>query len=142
MSLTNVRPYFRDRFDALGYAEWKDGFAVDNIPEQILDGSYHIAANSIVSREITQNSIQLESQVTTVLMFLGYRYPSEALDKAYEKLDAIYLEVMAPTNRLTTANGLRNVLLIDTNLEPLNLDNDNGILVTIRWKCHVEVCLV
>lgn len=142
MSLTNVRPYFRDRFNALGYLEWQDGFAIDNVPEQILDGSYHISANSITSREITQNSIQLESQVTTTLMLLGYRYVSEALDKAYEKLDAIYEEVLAPETRLNTANGLRNVLLIDTNLEPLNLENDNGILVTIRWKCHVEVCLV
>lgn len=141
MSLTTIRPYLRDRFNALAYSEWQDAFAFDNIPESIIDSSYHIGPNVISNNEVTNNTIQLDVDVTTVLMFLGYRYPAEALDKANERLDAIYKEVMGPVNRLGTDNGLRNILLIDTKQDPLNFENDNGVLVTIRWRCHVEICL-
>lgn len=140
MSLTEIRPYFRTRFNALGYSEWQDAFNIENVPESIIDGSYHIEAFEIPAKSLNQTDLQLEPIVITKLVFLGFRYPSEALDKAMEALDDIYVEVLLPANRLEGTGGLRNVLLIDTNIEPLNFDNDNGILITIRWRCQVNLC--
>lgn len=141
MSLTAVRPYFRARLNSLNYKEWDDGFNFDNIPENIIDKAYHIDDFEIVSNSLNQTDLDLECTVTTRIFLKGYRTPKEALDNANEKLEAIFREVLKPTNRLTGTQGLRNVLLTSVSKEPMALSNDNTILVTIVWSVQVNLCV-
>lgn len=142
MSLSEVRPYFRARMNYLGYTEWADAFNFENIPESILDKSYHIDANQIRVISFNQADLSIDHSVTLRLFLKGFRTPKDALDSAMIRLDAIYQEVLKPGNRLTGTGGLRNVLLDSTDLQPLSRSNDNAVMVEMNFiaKVHISVC--
>jgi hypothetical protein len=141
MSLADVRTYFRTRFDGLGYREWEDAFAFDNIPESILHESYHIDNYEI--SEISQNHKQIDILQRVVIRFFlkGYRNPAVAVDDSFVRLDAIFLDVLNPSNRLDIGDSLRNLTLSDTLIQPLNFDNDNGVMVSVGFNAQLFVCI-
>lgn len=142
MSLTAVRPYFRSRLDALGLFEWDDAFNFENIPEALLDGAYHIDANDIGNVSLNQNDLHLDHTVIIRTFIKGFRTPKEALDTAMQRLEDIYKEVLKPSNRVTQASGLRNVLLNSTIIEPISESNDNAVMCEISFsvRVHIDVC--
>lgn len=140
MGLVDVRPYFRARLNSLGYKEWSDGFNFDNIPENIIDKAYHIDDFEVTFESLNQTDLELDVSVTTRLFFKGFRNVKEALDICNERLDAILVEVLKPTNRLTGTLGLRNVLLSSIKKEPVDVSNDNTIRVAIVWSVQVNLC--
>lgn len=139
--LVAVRPYFRARFNTLGYTEWSDGFNYENIPENLIDKAYHIDDFEVSAESFNQTDLDLDCVVTTRVFLKGYRTPREALDIANERLDAIFREVLKPSNRLTGTLGLRNVLLTSVAKEPVALSNDNTILLSIVWSVQVNLCI-
>lgn len=142
MSLSEVRPYFRARMNSLGYKEWEDAFNYQNIPDTIVDGSYHIEANNISATSFNQTGLDLNHTVTVRLFIKGFRTPKDAIDSAMIKLDAIYRDILKPANRLGTGGELRNVLLQDTSLDQINSTNDNAVLVTMTFlaKVYLGIC--
>lgn len=141
MSLNLVRPYFRARLNALGYKEWSDGFNFDNIPENIIDKSYHLDANQITNTQLNHNDLEVSHTVVTRVWFKGFKTVKEALDRTMERIDDIMVEVLKPTNRVTGTGGLRNVTLDNVVIEPLADSNDNTIRVSLTWDVRVYVCL-
>lgn len=141
MSLTLARSYFRTRMNSLNFEEWQDAFNLDNIPETIKDKAYHIAANEIVINQTNNHEIDLDHNVTLTFWRKGFRYPSEAIDNALIDMDAIILDVLDPSNRLTGTGGLRNILLTNSVLEEWSPSNDNGVKVTMNFRCRVYVCM-
>lgn len=140
MSLVAVRTYFRTRLNFLGYREWDDGFYAENIPENIIDKAYHIDNFEGQKVSMNQTDLQLSVEVVTRVFYKGFRTVKESLDKADEKLQAIFVEVLKPTNRLTGTEGLRDVQLVEWAKEPIAISNDNTILVSIRWRVQVNIC--
>ncbi len=141
MSLNAVRPYFRARLNALGYREWSDGFNFENVPENIIDKSYHLDANEITNVALHQVDLEVEHQVITRVWFKGFKTPKEALDRTMERVEDIIVEVLNPTNRLTGATGLRNVEFVNVSISPLADSNDNTIQAALTWNTKVFICL-
>ncbi len=134
MSLENVRTYFRERLDGLGYTEWKDGFAVDNIPETILDRAYHVFIESISGGPINHTHQDTESEVVVRLFYRGYRMASEAIDESIDGVESIIADVCKVANRTAT---LLNVVFNNADFSPLNAENDNSVLVEMRFSARV-----
>lgn len=141
MSLSAVRPYFRARFVALGYREWSDGFNFENIPESIIDKSFHLDANTLSNVAMGQTDLEIEHRVVTRCWFKGFRTPKEALDRTMERVEDIIVEVLNPANRLTGSTGLRNVELSEVTVSPIAESNDNTIQVSLAWDTRVYICL-
>lgn len=141
MSLNAVRPYFRARLNALSYKEWSDGFNFQNIPENIVDKSFHLDANTINNVALGQTDLEVEHQVITRVWYKGFKTPKEALDRAMERIEDIIVEVLNPSNRLTGATGLRNVEFVSVALSPIAESNDNTIEAALTWNTKVFICL-
>ena len=141
MSLAEVRTYFRSRMDFLNYREWEDAFNFENIPERILDKSYHIDNYQLSNIKTNPNHIDISQRVTIRFFLLGRRNPAGAVDDAMVALDEIYADILRPENRLNAGSCLRNITLADTLIQPLNLDNDNGVMVSVGFNTQLFVCI-
>lgn len=135
MSLTAVRSYFRTRMDSLGHEEWTDGFNFDNIPETILDRSYHIESGPIAGNSQNQTTLDANSPVTLRLFLKGYRTPAEAIDSGISYGEAAICDIIKPSN----ANGvtIKDVNFTSMQILPLNSSNDNSVVVEMSFTVRI-----
>jgi len=140
MSLSVIRPYFRVRMNSLGYREWKEPFTDgDNLPENILDGSYVVSPISVSGEQLDQKLQNLEAEITVTLFLKGFRDPSAAVDSGTAKGEGIIQEVMDPANRLGA--DLKNVIFSSMEVLPMADSNDNSIRVVLIFNNITQVCL-
>jgi hypothetical protein len=118
----------------LGYTEHDDGFAVDNIPETILDKSFHVFIETIDGGPINHTHQDTESTVVLRVFFKGYRLVSEAIDNSILSVEEIIFDVCKVANRTAT---LLNVVFNSADFNPLNAENDNGVFVEMRFGARV-----
>jgi hypothetical protein len=134
MSLSNVRAYFKDRLTGLGYTEWEDGFNFENIPETILDRSFHVFLGSINGGPINHTHQDTESEVILRVFFRGYRSEVLAIDESIEGVEEIIRDVCKVANRTAT---LLNVVFNSVEFNPLNAENDNSVFVEMSFAARV-----
>lgn len=139
MSLANVRSYLKTRMDSLGYSEWRDGFKSDNIPETIMDMSYHILVESIDGGSINHTHQDTFSNVSLKVFYRGYLDVTEAIDTAILGVETIVKDICKVSNRTSTT---LNVVFNGAEFSPVNDLNDNSVLVdmdiTVRVVLGVE----
>lgn len=139
MSLSNVRSYLKTRMDLLGYSEWRDGFKTDNIPESIMDMSYHILVESIDGGSINHTHQDTFSNVSMKVFYRGYLDVTEAIDTAILGVETIVKDICKVSNRTSTT---LNVVFNGAEFSPINDLNDNSVLVdmdiTVRVVLGVE----
>ena len=139
MSLADIRPYFRTHMDALSFKEHKDAFNYANIPNTILNRSYHIETPTGGRRGgYTNQSQPIEHDCVIRVFFKGYRYPAAAIDEAMAAYSDILDEVLETNNRLNA--GIKNIYLNDVNIQPYDASNDNLVLLEITFTCLMEIC--
>ena len=138
MALTDVRPYFRARMDALGHKEWTDGFNTENIPSNILDRSYHLSNGSIASEASSHIGHEFLYPVTIKLFLKGYRDPKQGIDDAVGYGENILNEVLKSSNRLGTT--IKDVIPQGMEILPLNESNDNAIILQVDFIARVILC--
>jgi hypothetical protein len=134
MSLANVRAYFKDRMNGLGYTEWRDGFAFNNIPETILDKSYHVFLESIDGGPINHTHQNMDCEVILRVFFRGYRVVEDAIDESILSVENIVKDICKVANRTAT---LLNVIFTAADFNPLNEENDNSVFVEMRFQARV-----
>jgi hypothetical protein len=132
MSFDSVRLYFKARCEAVGLVEHDDAFNADNIPDTVIDGSYHVSFNSFNGIKSNQNDQELSVPVTVEFYVKGFRYPNEGVDSALILAEALIKEVQKPVNRL--GQVLKNISTSDGVIEPITLANDNIIRVRIIFN--------
>jgi hypothetical protein len=120
--------------DGLGYTEWKDGFAFNNIPETIIDRSYHVLVESVTGGPINHTHQDTSSTVVLRVFFRGYSLATEAIDASIISLEEIINDICKVANRTDT---LLNVIFDDAEISPLNEDNDNSAFIEMRFTARV-----
>ena len=137
MSLSLVRPYFRTRLDGLGYEEWDDGFDFQNIPESIIDGSYHLTTGEITRINTDHQVTYLSYPVFVRLYFDGFRNPKEAIDEAVEQGETIISDIISIAN--SNAQGIKDVQFDSMEPAPKGITNDNIILLDMAFSARVVI---
>lgn len=132
MSFEVVRPYFKARCEAVNLVEHDDAFNVDNIPDTIIDDSFHVSFDTFNGIKSNQNDQEIAVPVSVVFFKKGFRYPSEGIDNALIKAEALIKEVQLPANRLGTV--IKNISTLDGQIEPITLANDNIIRARISFN--------
>lgn len=139
MSLELVRPYFRTRVSALGYTEWTDGFGIDNIPETVLDKSFHITHGAVSPRSRSGQDIVYTVPITVNVFFKGYREVTLAIDEGMGGAEAIVNACIKQANYVAP---IKLVELDTFTVEPYDeVDNDNIVKAEINFNVVVPVCL-
>lgn len=135
MSLTEVRPYFRTRLDALGYEEWTDGFDFEQVPETILDRSYHLTVGSMSLINSDHTVINMSYPILVRIYLKGFRDPAEAIDDAIEAGEAIICDITSVTNGMQ--QGIKDVTFNSFDILPKNANNDNIALLDFSFTARV-----
>lgn len=139
MSQASVIPYFREVMTSLNHKEWKDAFSDDNIPSTIVDRSYHLLLGSGSAIKQNQEVIEINQPVSLKLYVKGYRDTADGRDRAITFMESIIKKALETDRRAagTYASGIKNVLLLSSDLDELDVSNDNIIRVTLNFNCIV-----
>ena len=132
MSFAVVRPFFRTHLDALGFSEWKDGFNFENIPDQILNNSYHIEVGTVTGSSANQLTHQFSYPVLIRIFLKGYLDPASAIDASMEVVDNVYHEILDPAVRLGT--DIKDVIPDSVSVRPQDVSNDNNIVLEMGFS--------
>lgn len=135
MSLTAIKPWFRERLETLDFEEHVDGFNTDNLGEIDLDRAFHIRPITVTGGAINHTDQRTETDVEVKVFFKGGVNADEAIDEAIIGVEQIVKECCNIKNR--TSDGLLNVIFQRAEIEPRSLDNDNSVLVTFDFTVQV-----
>lgn len=134
MSITACKSYFRSRCTDLSLKEWKDGFARDNIPANIIDRSYHLEVGPAVGVSLNQNDQLINMQMTVHIFVKGFRDVASGIDTALLLTENLITESLDPATRLTQTTGIKQVTFENASFEPPIGDNDNLIIASVQFR--------
>ena len=133
MALSDVRPYFRTRLEALNYREHDDGFNLENVPASSIHEKYHIGIGEISGVQNNQDIQTLSTSVVVSVFLRATRDVNAGIDDAMSRLDALFDEILVVDKRLKEAEGIHNVTLTSADISELALSNDNALLLTLNF---------
>jgi hypothetical protein len=134
MSITGARSYLRARAKAVGLKEWPDGFNFQNIPSTIVNGSFHVLSEAGTGTKLNQNDQEIAFVHILRVLFKGYRDPGAAIDSAIKITEDLIKETVAPKNRLTQSDGIKNIALEGFRFDELEQSNDNIVVASITFR--------
>lgn len=137
MSFANVLPYFRGRMSTLDYQEWNDAFAFNNIPDTIIDMSYHLRVGTTASGPANLTVHNFLVPVEVRVFFKGFQDPSRAMDNVMSNIDLILNEVLKIENRVGRTDGIKDVRPINIAIDPVDGSNDNDIVVNLTFDVQL-----
>lgn len=137
MSMTEVRTYFRARLNALNYREHPDGFNFENIPQTILDRSYHLEIGLITGSTANQETHNFSYPLTIRIFLKGFRDPAAKIDDAIGQAEVILADVLKPSNRLGVT--IKDVVPDTVQVIPLDGTNDNDMILQMDFTTNL-VC--
>ena len=142
MSLSDIRPYYRNIINALNldFQEHEDGFAFDNIPASLLDRSYHIQLGTGLGDPLNQTDQRIEMDVTLRLFFKGFRNVSDALDSTIGVAETVIANCLKLDNRGDRTKGVVNVQLGTLSVLPYADTNDNNIIYEVVFSTVTIFC--
>lgn len=132
MSITSVRPFYKNRLEILGFSQWDDGFNFQNIPSTILDKAFHIEVNPAVGGVINPHVQNLQMPVTIRVFRKGFRDINAGIDSALEDVENIICDILLPSVRLSSA--IKNVVFDGFSVNPLDGSNDNAIMIEMNFS--------
>lgn len=134
MSLKAARGYMRERGEALGLREWKDGFNFDNIPANLVDRSFHIETGSAVGIKLNQADQELNFSQTVRIFVKGFRNPASGIDSAIALAEDFIKECVTARTRLTQTSGIKNVVFENASFDADSASNDNLIVASLTFR--------
>lgn len=139
MSFTAIRTYIRTVMATVDsdHREWTDGFNIDNIPETIINKSWHLRHNPVSPQTINQNCFKLDYPVTLNVFLLAGLDVSAGIDSANSLGQSIYQECLDHSNRLgitgSSTAKIVNIIPGSMSINEYSSDNDNTIRLQIDF---------
>ena len=134
MSLLSARRYFRARLAGVGLKEWADSFNTSNIPANIIDKSFHISQGQVDGVKLNQHVQEMTSSIEIKVYLKGFKDTSSGLENSIKMSEDLIKESVAPRNRLTQSDGLKNVTFESVTFNALEDSNDNIIVTNLKFK--------
>jgi len=147
-SLLQIRDYINTRMSVIDsdMIEWKDSLEdIGNIPQTILDRSYHISIGSITSS--TNNDIFIEDStpITVTIFKRAFNEQVESRDIVLEKANCIRLDMINPVNvesyKAANDGNIEDIQSVSITPIELNVTNDNIIKVEIELNLRLFFCI-
>lgn len=123
------------------FKEWSDGFNDENIPDTIINKSWHLDFQPTQPISLNQNCFKVDYPIKLKFFLLAGRDVPSGIDSANSLGESIYKECLKHSNRLgiTGANDARiiNINPGSMTIQAVNNDNDNTIRVEIDFICQI-----
>lgn len=143
MSFSSIRPYFRTVLASVdsNLKEWTDGFNFENIPENIIDKSWHLTFNPTSPISTNQNCFKIDYPVSLNVFLSPGREVADGIDSANSLGQSIYTECLKHSNRLgitaTSSAKVVNIVPGVMSINPYSADNDNTIRIQIDFLFEI-----
>ena len=138
MSLSQVRPFFRDRLEALGFSEHNQPFEPNEIGANIVDESFHIEIGTIATGPANQRVHSFSVPVLVRIYKTGYSNINDAYDEVIGVGDAVLADFLQPSVRI--ADPIKNIVPNTIQPRPLAPSNDNIIILELAFTAELELC--
>lgn len=137
MSWANIRPYFKTHLDAAGLHEHSDAFNRDNIPEDLLDGAYHVEFGDFIGVRFNQSDYQNNVQVYVRIFKNAFYDTQSGYDEMISIGEDVTKRIMKPTNR----NGLalKQIFLNRMTANRFAESNDNSMFLEMDFTVTHEL---
>jgi len=139
MSMTEVRSYFRDRMNELGFKEHKDAFGLE-IGSTKIHKAYHIESGDISELQQNHGCAMFVYPLTVRFYLKGYRYPADAIDESIDFEQTIAKNCKSPATLAETT--IRRVSLPSSSREPHSESNDNIVMTTMGFVAEVVLEII
>lgn len=139
MNLSDVRTTLRDRVISLQYEELASAFDTNNLPETVVDKTFHIGVLGGKAKPISMDDLILDNDVEIVVWRRGFREAASAIDAALMAICEIASSLLAVDFR--TKPAYRNIQMEGYKLEPIADDNDNTVKATMTFTVQVSMAV-
>lgn len=139
MSLSQVRPFFRDRLESLGLSEHDQPFEPNEIGASITDDSFHIEIGAIASLPANQLVYNFSVPVTVRLYKTGYSNLNDAYDEILGLADTVLADFLQPSVRLA-GTPIKDIVPNTVQPTPLAPSNDNVIILELAFTAELQLC--
>jgi hypothetical protein len=135
MSFSSIKPYFRERLQAVGYSkEHLDAVNLLNVPAVLIDRTFHILVSGSSGISATQSDQTIEANVVVSVFFAGWNNEIQAIDDATTEAENILKSCVKISERVTGNDTLRNVSFISHAVSPVDGSNDNIMVLTLEFN--------
>lgn len=139
MSLASVRPFFRERLEALGYKEHNQPFEPEEIGANIVDDSFHLETGLITSGPANQALHAFSYPMTIRIYKTGYVNLNEAVDESMAIGDTVLNDLLQMSTRLSQ-EFIKDIILNSIQPTPLGPSNDNVIVLELNVTAELQLC--
>lgn len=141
MSLTQIFPYFQDRFEDAGFTEWQEPFDTENIPSTQIDNAYHITLGSVSNDQTNHTDIAMIASVQIDCFLQGFRDTKTKVQEAIARAEDIISSCCSSKN-YQDSTQIKGVIFNNFSLAPFETDdNDNIVVCSIVFDVRVFVCI-
>lgn len=138
MSLSDVRPFFRERLEALGFREHEKPFLTNEIAANIADRSFHIETGLISSAAANQIVHEFDYPLTVRIYRVGYSNTINVYDSAINDADSILEDFLDPTVRIGTL--VKDIVPNTISLEVYDASNVDTIILEMNFTAKLQLC--
>lgn len=136
MSLSNVRPFFRERLNSIGFREHADGFDDTNREQTLMEKLYRLDTSNVVGAAANMQSHEFEMDCNVVITLRGQGTRNvELYDRSFEVAEQVYAEILAPANRNGT--NIKDIIPTTILVTENSASNDNDLIITIGFTCNI-----
>lgn len=137
MSLSDVRSYFKDRVtdEVPSAVEHTDAFNIENMHTNARDKMYHIIYQNNSNLETHGDRVTDNVSVTLSMIFKAYRNTQSTFDSTSDTAHNIKLRASKISNY---TNGIKRVVCDNINITPVDVSNDNILLVTMEFSVRMD----
>ena len=139
MSLAAIRPFFRERLEALGYEEHDQPFEPNEIGANIVDGSFHLEVGVVSSFAANQRDHEFSFPITIRVYRTEYSCLNEGYDAIFGEADTVLDGLLVPSVRLNSGL-LRDIVPNSVQVRALDSTNDNVIVLELAFTARLLLC--
>jgi len=136
MSIADVRPFFRAKFEALGFEEHRDSLeAPENIGSTELERVFHMGISDINTLSPSHQGKEFVYPVPITLMVNGFNDEASALDESDSIITTVLCSVLAAATRSDADIFDIDVGLIEK--KALSDENDNVLRIVFNFTARI-----
>ncbi len=143
-TLTQIRDYINTRIAVSepDLVEWKESLEdIGNIPQTILDRSYHVTLGTITSSNNIDTHIEDSASVVITVFKRAYNQPVEARDTVLQTANCIRLDLINPIN-LQSYKSAKDGNIEDVqsvSITPSEIDESNDNIIKVELEVNVRL---
>ena len=134
--ISAILAYARARMISLGFIEWEDAFNFDNIPNTLLDTSFHLSLGTLTRKNEHMDNVHIDAPFVVRLFSRSFVDTKQGRDAAISSADIVIDEFIKADNRLNS-DDIKTIFFDSMNIGPLTKANDNSLIVQLDFTALV-----